>query len=316
MVAMIAPRVGLVTDNELNRHTIKAVLAGEGYELSLSVNSDKLAEKLLLGVDGLDAWLLDLCDDNVQSVLEALVEHSDVPLLLNDEVPSEQDVEAYSYWSRRLLEKLEVVAIRPGDKTELSNTGLEATPAESVWVLAASLGGPEAVKSFLDALPGGLPIAMVYAQHIEASFDELLAASVGGKQSYPMQLARGEQQLNAGEITIVPADRQLRFLPRGRVVETRREWAGSFQPAIDQVVSELARVYRNNMGVIIFSGTCNDGEVGCRVVKACGGSVWVQSPDSCISPAMPHAAMSTGCVSLEGTPQQLAVALAKQYGIE
>ena len=144
----------------------------------------------------------------------------------------------------------------------------------------------------------------------------MLTASVGRKQSYPLQLARGEQQLNTGEITVVPADRQLRFLPRGRVVETRRKWAGSFQPAIDQVVSDLARVYKHNMGVIIFSGTCNDGEVGCRVVKACGGSVWTQSPESCISPAMPDAAMSTGCVSFQGTPEQLALALAKQYGIE
>ena len=189
---MIAPRVGLVTDSELNRHTIKTVLAGEGYELCLSVNSDKLGEKLLAGIKGLDAWLLDLRDDNVQSVLEALVEYSDVPLLLNDEVPAEQDIEAYSYWSRRLLEKLEVVAIRPGDKAEVNATELETSPAETVWVLAASLGGPEAVSIFLDALPDGLPIAMVYAQHIEASFDELLTSSVGRKQSYPMQLARSQ----------------------------------------------------------------------------------------------------------------------------
>lgn len=316
MVAMSTPRVGLVTDSDLNRHTIKNVLTAEGYEVTLSVDSNKLAERLRAGVTEPDAWLLDLRDDNVQPVLEALVEFSEVPLLLNDEVPSEQDHEAYDYWARRLLEKLEVVAVPGGDTSETGAPSAPAAHAETVWVLAASLGGPEAVKSFLDALPVGLPIAMVYAQHIEASFDELLASSIGRNQHYPMQLARGKQRLRVGEIKVVPADRQLRFLPRGRVVETRRPWVGSFQPAIDQVVSELARLYRNNIGVIIFSGTCNDGEVGCRVVKACGGKVWVQTPETCISPAMPNAAIDTGCVSFQGSPQQLAASLAKQYGVE
>jgi chemosensory pili system protein ChpB (putative protein-glutamate methylesterase) len=56
---------------------------------------------------------------------------------------------------------------------------------------------------------------------------------------------------------------------------------------------------------------CNDGEIGCRVAKACGGTVWAQTPDSCISPDMPNAAISTGCVSKQGTPEQLAQALAE-----
>jgi len=307
MVAKISPRIGLVTDSDLNRHIIKSVLMVGGYEVSLSVSSSNLHELLQAGVDALDAWLLDLRDDNVQSVLEALVECSDVPLLLNDEVPAEQDIEAYDYWSRRLLEKLEVVAVSSVDSEEVKLAVAEIEHAETVWVLAASLGGPEAVKRFLDALPVGLPIAMVYAQHIEEKFDEVLTASMGKRQAYPMYLVRGEQQLTVGEIRVVPADRQLRFLPRGRVVETRRPWVGSYQPAIDQVVSELARLYRKKMGVIIFSGTCNDGEIGCRVVRACGGTVWVQSPESCLSPAMPNAALSTGCVSLQGTPEQLAL---------
>jgi chemosensory pili system protein ChpB (putative protein-glutamate methylesterase) len=316
MVAAILPRVGLVTDSDLNRHTIKRVLTAEGYEIPLCVASAALNAQLAAGAGELDAWLLDLHADNVQPVLEALTEFSQVPLLLNDEVPPENDIEAYEYWARRLLEKLEVVAVPNVEDGEQKTLLPEVAHAEQVWVLGASLGGPEAVARFLDALPAGLPIALVYAQHIEASFDKLLATSVSRRQAYPMHLARGEQQLNVGEVMVVPADRQLRFLPRGRVVETRRAWVGSFQPVIDQVISELARVYRKNLGVIIFTGTCNDGEVGCRVVKASGGRVWVQSPESCVSAAMPSAAISTGCVSFQGTPEALALSLAKQYAIE
>ncbi len=315
MVASTSPRIGLITDSELNRQVIKRVLLSEGYELSLSIGSARLLERLDKSCVELDAWLLDLHEDSVQSVLDILVERSELPLLFNDEVPPEHDVEAYEYWFRRLLEKLEVVAVRSSVDERDKSIELGAGYAETVWVLAASLGGPEAVRAFLEALPPGLPIAMVYAQHIEANFDELLASALGRQQSYPLRLARGELQLKAGEVTVVPADRQLRFLPQGRIVETRRRWVGSYQPAIDQVMSELARVYRNNVGAIIFSGTCNDGEVGCRVVKACGGTVWAQTAESCVSSAMPDAAISTDCVSFQGTPVELALSLAKQYGV-
>jgi chemosensory pili system protein ChpB (putative protein-glutamate methylesterase) len=47
-------------------------------------------------------------------------------------------------------------------------------PAEHIWVLGASLGGPNAVKEFLDALPKGLPVGFVYAQYIDARFQKAL----------------------------------------------------------------------------------------------------------------------------------------------
>ncbi len=180
-------------------------------------------------------------------------------------------------------------------------------------MLAASFGGPEAVKTFLDTLPA-LPLALVYGQHIEARFDSVLTAAVSSNPAYPIRLLRGRGQLRTGEVAVVPVDRALRFLPRGEVVETRRRWKGQYQPSLDQVIAELARLYRDRLGVIVFSGMCNDGEVGCRVAAACNSTVWVQTPDSCMSPDMPNAALSTGCVSYQGTPVELAQALAQRYG--
>ena len=134
---------------------------------------------------------------------------------------------------------------------------------------------------------------------------------MGSEQAYPLQQIRTEHSLVAGETLVVPADAQLRFLPFGQVIKTTKAWQGPYQPAIDQVVAELAKEYRKKLGVIVFSGTCNDGEIGCRVVKACGGQVWAQSPASCVSAAMPEAAINTGCVSFQGTPEELAQQLAQ-----
>ncbi|MFA7554549.1 MAG: chemotaxis protein CheB [Spongiibacteraceae bacterium] len=316
------PRIGLVTDCDLNRHRFRQILSAGGYELVLSLDS----AKLIAGFDAdeaaiqyaLDAWLIDLKDDAVEPALQALVDIAEIPLLVNDSVPPAQDIEAYKFWQRRLLKKLEEVAVCTNPaKTEnaKSNTAgpalavVQPPHADKVWVLAASMGGPAAVKRFFNALPAQLPIALVYGQHIETNFDGLLIGALGNQHSYPVRLIKGQQCLVAGEVFVVSVDHQLRFLPRGRVVEMRAPWAGAYQPSLDQVISELARVYRDNLGVIIFSGMCNDGEIGCRVAKASGGTVWAQSPDSCLSPGMPNAAINTGCVSFQGAPEQLAAAL-------
>ena len=52
-----------------------------------------------------------------------------------------------------------------------------------VWVLVASMGGPEAVNNFLKVLPPDLQLAMVYGQHIEENFDGFLAEAITGQKA-------------------------------------------------------------------------------------------------------------------------------------
>lgn len=312
-----APRIGLVSDSDLNRRSLQQLLAEGGYSTGLSLKSAKLMLRLE-GNDGaailqkieadLDAWIIDSSEDSIQPLLDYLLTESELPLLLNDHVPLIQDQQAFTLWRRRTLEKLEIVAISDVDK---HRDEAIAPAAKDVWVLAASLGGPEAVSRFLQALPPDLPLALVYGQHIEPDFEGFLTGSINSH--YTLELVKGETVLTVGKVVVVPAAHQLRFLPRGRVVATRKPWQGAYKPVLDQVISDLARVYRQRLGVIIFSGTCNDGEIGCRVVKACGGTVWAQQADSCIDPSMPMAAISTQCVSEQGTPEQLATLLAERY---
>lgn len=314
MSALIMPRIGLVTDSDLNRYVLQAVLAEGSYELAGSFDTASLGQYLETNksTPDIDAWLVDIEDNQIQQSLDLLLGQSDLPLLVNDDIPPMQEAKDHQVWQRRLLEKLEVLVIRPAEA--IASSPPVDSSVNKVWVLVASMGGPDAVKRFLTTLPQALPIAMVYGQHIETNFDGLLTSAVTG-HDYPMQLASGEQQLVNGNILVVPVDHQLRFLSRGRVVETRKAWSGSYQPVLDQVIADLARIYRQNLGVIVFSGMCNDGEIGCRVAKACGGTVWAQTPNSCLSPDMPSAAISTGCVSKQGTPEQLAEALAEQFSL-
>lgn len=305
----VRPRIGLVAESDLNRHLLAGLLSEAGYELTVSIDTARLASKFASGEtpgldDQVDTWLLDLEEEQIQQVLDLLVDHSKVPLLVNDDIPPQQQASAHKYWKRRLIEKLELVAVPGDNKPGEETTAL--TSQEMVWVLAASFGGPEAVRRFLNELPPDLPISMVYGQHIDKSFDQFLSSAVNASSHYPASLIRGRHYMQRGQVAIVPADRQVKFITRGEAVETRRTWIGPYQPALDQVIAEMARVYRDKLGIIVFSGMCNDGEIGCRVAKACGSRVWVQSPESCMSHDMPNAALKTGSVSFQGTPEELA----------
>ena len=322
MVDPAMPKIGLVTDNDLNRHMLQAVLVEGGYSVVTSVDSKALSEQLKATGEFsfqkvADALLIDVDsndeNESMRLLLDCLLENNELPLLISDEVPDSSDQTVFKIWRRKLLEKMELLlATHTQQNDDAAGAGVSEN-VEHVWVLAASLGGPESLKRFLRELPADLPISMVYGQHIEKEFDHGLTQALSSCSSYPMDLIRGRHLLKNGHIAVIPADRQLCFLPGGNVLDTKKPWEGSYQPALDQVIAELAKIYRENLGVIIFSGTCDDGVIGCRVAKGCGATVWVQEPSSCLSDSMPVAALDTGCVSFQGTPEQLAQALAKKF---
>jgi chemosensory pili system protein ChpB (putative protein-glutamate methylesterase) len=304
-------QIGIVAAGDLSRHVLKNLLQESGYGarcFSAAQLADCLADVQQLGEARPDAWVVDGADTDVDELLDQLVSLSDAPFLITEEAPPLQQSVAYDIWRRRLLDKIDELTASLG-----AAPWSERQVPVAVWVLAASTGGPEAVSRFLAALTPGLPIAMVYAQHIEANFDRVLAGALERHKNYAITMGRGEQHLRPGSLLVVPADRQLRFLPFHRVVETRKRWEGRYQPAIDQVIAELGRIYQQRCGVIIFSGLCDDGALGCRVLQARGGEIWVQSPECCVSPDMPNAALATGSVSRQGTPEQLARALSSRY---
>lgn len=300
-------RLGVVAASDLGRYVLSKTLTAAGYALACCVPPSQLSA-VLEGTAVPEAWLLDASTTDNDDLLMLIAEGDTPFLILEEEPPAEQPAEL-AIWQRRLLDKVEELVGSIGRRRLR-----EPAPA-AIWVLGASTGGPEAVNEFLHALAPDLPISLVYAQHIEAPFDAVLTASLARRHPHYMAiLCEGEQLLRRGQLLVVPVGGQVRFLPFHRVVASRHPWKGQFQPAIDQVVAELARLYQTRCGTIIFSGLCDDGAFGCRRLRAQGGQVWVQTPSSCVSPDMPNAALATGTVSRQGTPTELAQALNRQYG--
>lgn len=306
-------RIGLIAEQPDHTRQLRALLEAAGYQVVLATEP-RLLDGDQLAACHPDAWVV-TCSEDEADQLDSVLAQVDAPVLFGDAVPENRDSADFQRWSERLLDKLQYLAVagslEAGDA--LPEGGDEypedTTPPAHVWVLAASLGGPAAVRDFLATLPAGLDVAFVYAQHIDRQFEPVLARSLAGTPFRVRVISHGHR-LRRGQVSIVPVSNEVSFLPNGEVVLGRRGWSGPFTPSLDQVIAEVGRAFREQAGTIVFTGMSNDGQLGARIMHNAGGAVWVQRPETCLNASMPTAVTATGCVSRMGSPEELARTLA------
>jgi len=297
-------RLGLLVDSASKQQVLAQLIANSGHQLAYQ---HLLGQAQVSETEAdVDAWLVDVAADYAddQQLLENLFSRNRIPVILSDSSEFAAGSDEHYAWLRRTGLRLQRL---PGD-INLQ----QAQPANELWVLAASTGGPAAVKRFLASLPADLGIAFLYVQHIDANQAITLNRMMTNAGNYPAMMASQGLVLEANSLTLITARNPVELLSNGTlIVHHDQPWKGDYAPSIDQVAANAARVYRERSGLIIFTGMGDDGAASCRIVKQVGGQVWVQRPDDCTSDSMPVSALATGCVGLSGTPEYLAKALGK-----
>lgn len=322
-------RIGLLAHTQLQQRTLRVLVEQSGHQ---AVNCPVIAElaeqpdlELVSRAREVDAWLVVIDGDNAagdeadtqdsspgeQQVLQWLEsehwldERSAAVIFCDGPVPGAHD-QRFEAWARRLREKLHHLT----GALNLANT--EQGSAKDVWVLAASTGGPAAVKQFLTALPEGLGVGFVYVQHIDTGFKDTLAQVMSRAGSYPARVVEHGSVIRPNEVAIVSPDYATELLANGSFVVNDRPWAAPYCPSADYIVANVAHCYGRCSGVIVFTGMGDDGAIGSRLMRQKGGQVWVQSPSTCTSDSMPNSTLAMGCVEFEGDPSQLAGQLVRE----
>lgn len=330
MTEKSAARVAVISDTSLQRHVLQQALLGSGYQVVLNSDPARLDSEAIEACET-DLWLIDLVQMEESPLVDSLMESANVPVLFGEGHAPERHSEHYPRWERRLFGKLKKLIGDPnkavGPSLEalmqeaqrpnrlelpraLADTPLSAgEPARQVWLLAASLGGPEAVKAFLDALPGGLPVGFIYAQHIDASFESVLPQAVGRHSQWHVNPARQDDSVRCGEVIVAPISHELGFAEGGLMVIEARGWPEPYSPSIDQMMLNLAQQYGADCGVIAFSGMGNDGSAAAAYVRRQGGLIWTQRGDTCACPSMSDSLRESGYSQFNGDPRELAEAL-------
>lgn len=328
----MSTRIAVIADTSLQRHVLQQALVGNGYEVVLNSDPGRLDEATLAACVA-DLWLVDLAQED-SPLIDHLLESSQVPVLFGQGQAPERHSEHYPRWERRLIAKLKrlagdpATAVGPSLEALLDQSAsptrlalpaslLDAQPApgeapREVWLLAASLGGPEAVKEFLDALPAGLPTSFVYAQHIDPSFEAALPKAVGRHSQWQVVLARQGDRLRCGEVVVAPIRHELAFEADGVLRILNRPWPEPYSPSIDQLMLNLAQQFGARCGMIAFSGMGSDGSAAAAYFRRQGGEIWTQRANSCVCSSMSDSLREDGYSQLSGAPRELAEALVRR----
>lgn len=179
-------------------------------------------------------------------------------------------------------------------------------PIRRVVVLGASIGGPEAVREYLAALPARFPALFVLAQHMGAEFLELMAAQLAKATPLTVRAPGHGERVNHGEVVVVPTTHRLLIDADGVVQLAHLPEASPYTPSIDLIVRDIADRFGKDATLIIFSGMAHDAIEGAKHLAAKGGQVWVQDPDTCVISSMVDGARDAGVVTYTGSPAELA----------
>jgi two-component system chemotaxis response regulator CheB len=167
-------------------------------------------------------------------------------------------------------------------------------PTFDIVVIAASLGGPDAVRTVVAALPAEFPAAIVVVQHRAPESDEMTVALLRRHARSVVRLARDGERPSGGVIDVAPVGCQLVVGPNGAFA--LRPPAGKRSCRADPLLSSVADYYGPRAIGVILSGTQDDGSIGVCALKGKGGWVLAQDRASARSFGMPGAAIATGCV--------------------
>lgn len=305
------PRLFIVADRPLQRIALAEMIQSCGFDIVDNLPPDRL--QALHFTTNPDLWLLDVVDQ--ESILERI--GFDAPVMFGiDAAPQLTDRQAYGKWMRVLSRKLIKLLGHPpplllcDDQPESTIVVAEAQPSwQYVCVLAASMGGPNAVKAFLDALPSDLdlPVAFLYVQHIDPYMQELLPRILVRQNNWRSRLIKDEPVLlTAGEILIVPATRMLSMDAKGLLTPLDTRWPGQYQPSINEVLLRASQAFSDRLLTIVFSGMGEDGIQAAQQVTQQHGLIWAQTAISCDCSSQPDAMRATGQVTFNGSPEMLA----------
>jgi two-component system chemotaxis response regulator CheB/chemosensory pili system protein ChpB (putative protein-glutamate methylesterase) len=175
-----------------------------------------------------------------------------------------------------------------------------------VWVLGASIGGPEAVREFLADLPRDYPALFILAQHLGEEFVDMMARQLGQATTLPVRVPSHGERAGHGEVLIAPNSQRLLVDAQGVVVLERDATPTAFNPSIDRILRDVADRFGADAGAIVFSGMSTDALEGCRHVVAKGGTVYAQRQDTCVVSTMIDGIAEAALVSFFGSPRELA----------
>jgi two-component system chemotaxis response regulator CheB len=204
----------------------------------------------------------------------------------------------------RSVAGIERPAERPAEEQPVDGVALRNGSLRPFRALAigSSTGGPQALMQLFGGLAAPLCVPVFVTQHMPPAFTAILAQQIGRLTGGGCIEAADGEIVAAGRVYVAPGDHHLlveRADGERPTLRLSRAAPENFcRPAVDPMLCSLARVYRDELCVVILTGMGQDGLRGCRVVREAGGQVIVQDEATSVVWGMPGAVARGGLADL------------------
>lgn len=170
--------------------------------------------------------------------------------------------------------------------------------------VGASLGGLDAFKRLVGAIPAHSGMAYVLVQHQDPTHESILPGLLQKWSSIPVEEVTDNVLVEPDRIYIAPADKLLTAVD-GRLQLSPRPPKGERNLPIDVFFSSLAEVHHGQAIGVVLSGTAADGTLGLKAIKEQGGFTFAQEPGSAAAAAMPENAIEAEVVDFILQPEKI-----------
>ena len=186
----------------------------------------------------------------------------------------------------------------------LSLADHDAQPSQAMnagaLLVLAGLGGPDAVRQLLAALPASLPLPVLLYQHLDTGRHDRLVDQLGKASQMPLDLATAGKLAYPGRVAVLAPGIGASADGDNLVFVEGGDLAGV-----------LAALPAADSGVLVLSGADPALVPAVLAIQAAGGLVLAQDPSACFDPAAAQSVVQAGAAA--AAPAELAARVVERW---
>ncbi|MEL6649987.1 MAG: chemotaxis protein CheB, partial [Bacteroidota bacterium] len=170
--------------------------------------------------------------------------------------------------------------------------------------IGASAGGLEVLESFFNHASPSERFTFIVVSHLPKNHKSHLRDILARTTTIPVEEIKDGMTVEKGKIYVAPPHSQISVSEKRFSLHLRPDEEGIPYP-IDYLFRALGEAYGPSTVGIILSGTGTDGKKGAKAIKAAGGLIMSQAPQSARYDGMPNAVIQAGLADFVLAPEHL-----------
>ncbi len=304
-------KVLIVEDEKSNALLLQHILRSGGYTVDLCSNGKEALQKLIL-VDYdflLTDWMMPVMDgiELITAVREKMrkipiilmITHLDSDVARNYALDSgADDFLTKPIEPELIFKRLDEALARKNQPAPDIHKGASLIPSDIKppfpgVAIAASTGGPPAVKALMNSISEHKNAAFFAVQHGPEWMFHSFVERLNSELPLDVVLSENNLKIEVGKLYVARGDMHTIVTNQMRLKVYEGEKVNFARPAADPLFKSMVSTFGKYSIGIILTGLGRDGAEGAVQMQNAGARLFAQDPDQAVAPSMPKSLIKT-----------------------